>query len=110
MPDAKPDLAAWSAASRVHDWTDGALPLRMLREAEGLDALGPAEWKLAGSPDGTREPARGESAVELAEALFAAPPGPRGTRHLRAGGTRPHPWSVSVLVPPWDAEGRGTGW
>lgn len=102
------DTLIWRSSSRAHDWRTGAFLAHLLDAAAGEGLIGPTEWlerRLAGSRKAQRiEPGA------LAERLMStAEPSVRVL--AAAGGSDPHPWSVSAVVFPWDdARGRAEGY
>jgi hypothetical protein len=94
------DPILWRTASRFHDWMQGDV-LRTFLERWLRDGV-------IGVPEtietNEKEKPFAASTGTVVDKLLAIPIDKRGFRSFAAKGNEPHPWWVSVWIPPYDAE------
>ena len=100
----------WSGSTRYHDWRalDRETPRRMLARIREAGLIGPVDW-FAEAPDEERRDVEHDDGT-LAALLGREPP--QATSHgFSAGGARPAPWEIHLLLAPYmEAEGEVRGY
>jgi hypothetical protein len=101
-----PDQITWKGASGVHDWSDGRLFTGVVERAGDLGLVGPATWVQVGW-EGDPEKHRIESPNQLVPSFLSSAATGDEMAFWKAGGEAPVPWSVTMVVCPFDDSIQG---
>lgn len=91
------ETALWRNATRVHNWRNLEMPLRILETWISLGLVTPAEW-MEGANSRTRKAAI--PVDKLAETIRTQPSGTDGRLSIRIGGSNPREWTLTCLLFP----------
>jgi hypothetical protein len=94
----------WKSATRFHDWKDGQFVAKLLGRAVNAGILERVDW-FTTEAGGDRKTVRIDGEALPAE-LFGRVRKRARVGYLEAGGDRPAPWSLQLLLPPYAAEDK----
>jgi hypothetical protein len=97
----------WRGTTRYHDWFDRTIPRRMLERARALNLIGDVEWFSVGPDDVRQEIGRDDGVLDR---LLDHKPKRGASHRFSAGGSRPHPWEMALLLMPYLAGERVQGY